>query len=36
MSFDPPIIAQAVEVFICPGPGISQRELAEAICGEKG
>jgi hypothetical protein len=36
MSFEAPIIAQALEVIVRHRPGITQRELAEAIFGSKG
>ena len=36
MAFDPPTIAQAIEVVIRHRPGLSQSEIAEAIFGDKG
>ena len=36
MSFDPPMIAQAIEVIVRHRPGITERELAETIFGDKG
>ncbi len=36
MAFDPPTVAQAIEVVVRHRPGLSQREIAEAIFGEKG
>ncbi len=36
MSFDPPIVAQAIEVIVRHRPGITQKELAEAIFGTEG
>jgi hypothetical protein len=34
MTFDRPIIAQAIEVIVRHRPGITERELAEAIFGK--
>ena len=35
MAFDPPTIAQAIGVSIRHRPGLSQREIAQAIFGDK-
>jgi len=34
MAFDPPMIAQAIEVIVRHRPGVTEREIAEAIFGE--
>jgi hypothetical protein len=36
MGFDPPVVAQAVEVIVRHRPGITEKELAEAIFGRGG
>jgi hypothetical protein len=35
-GFEPPIIAQAIEVIVRHRPGVTERDLYEAIFGEEG
>jgi len=36
MSFDPPTIAQAIEVIVRHQPGLTQQEIAKMLFGEAG